>query len=391
MKNESSIKMKQLILLCIFLSSSYYSQIIKDTVLGRPKYVKEYVIFLNESRPYTFMSSDSEYGHAVIMTPKNLRNRMQGTWFETDFCRYINNETYYDKNRNITKETWYYKSGEIVDDYDYTFDSLNRLIEEKRKSKYSESSSHYFYNGNNKTPNFKEAYYKAKDEPLKKYVISLDNSHSFFITKYDTISKTDSIFAITNEIWKKVDKGYRESKDSIYHKKLSKVKVYNNQYKVVEEKSFNYRSDYQNKKISLNEHFKYEYDEKGNLVKKTDWKDGKFHYYTIRSDGKIIKEEKEDSSDHTVQFIFKYTKDGKLERETIYCQDKLCFDRQYEFKNNYIYKLLHTDKIGQENKIIEPTIITFRYSFDKKKNWTSIIKNVNGKDLYKWIRKIEYY
>lgn len=385
--------MKQILFILIFLSACFNAQVIKDTILGKPKFVKEYVVFLNNSGPFTFMKGDDEYGHAVIMTPKNLRSRMRETWFQTDFCRYINNETYYDKNRNITKETWYYKSGEIVDDYDYKFDSLNRLIEEKRKNKYSEISYHYFYNGNNKTVKFKEAYYKTKDKPVEKYISNLESFKPLYITKFDTLTRTDSIFTITNDIWKKVgERSYTEVKDSIYHNKLNHVKIYDNQYRVIEEKSFNYKSDYQNKKVYLNQHFKYEYDEKGNLIKKTDWKDGKVHYYTIQGDGKIIKkEEKEDYSNNTVQLIFKYAKDGKLERETMYCRDKLCFDRQYEFKNNHIFKLLYTDKIGQENKVIEPTVITFRYNFDKKNNWTSITKNVNGKDLYKWIRKIEYY
>ena len=91
------------LLLLFFLSSFFHSQVIKDSIFGKPKFAKESVIFLNDSGPFTFMSGDSEYGHAVIMTPKNLRERMRSTWFETDFCRYINNETYYDRNRNIVK------------------------------------------------------------------------------------------------------------------------------------------------------------------------------------------------------------------------------------------------------------------------------------------------
>ncbi|PTT72300.1 hypothetical protein, partial [Chryseobacterium sp. HMWF001] len=116
--------MQQLLYFLILTSSLLQSQVIKDSVLGNPKYVKEYVVFLNDSGPFTFMKGDNEYGHATRMVPKILRRSMSGSWFETDFCRYINNETYYDKNRNITKETWYYKSGEIVDDYIYTYDSL---------------------------------------------------------------------------------------------------------------------------------------------------------------------------------------------------------------------------------------------------------------------------
>jgi len=136
--------MKKLLLFIILTSTFINCQVIKDTVLGKPKFVKESVVFLNNSGPFTFMEGDDEYGHAMIMTPENLRNSMKDTWFETDFCRYINNETYYSENRNIIKETWYYKSGEIVDAYVYKYDYLNRLITEKSKNKYSERTIRNF-------------------------------------------------------------------------------------------------------------------------------------------------------------------------------------------------------------------------------------------------------
>lgn len=385
--------MKWILLFFVFLFSVFNSQIIKDSVLGKPRYVKESVIFINDSGPYTFLRGDNEYGHAVIMTPKNLRGRMKETWFETHFCRYINNETFYDKNRNVTKETWYYRSGEIVDDYDYTFDNLNRLILEKRKNEYSEISYRYFYNGNNKTIKFKEAYYKKKDKPVEKYIANLDSFKPLFVTKFDTISKTDSIFAVTNDIWKKYNDGhsYIKAKDSIYHKKLSRVKTYDKLYRVIEEKVFRHEDDFQNKKIVLGEHFKYEYDNYGNLTKKINFSDGNLYSYIVSENGKIIKEEKKDNAGKTSYTLYTYTKDQKLESETTYYNDKLGFEKKFEYKGNYIIQLYYLDKFGREDEQIEPTIIKFKYSFDKHNNWTQVIKNVNGKDLYKWIRKIEYY
>ncbi|WP_336965568.1 hypothetical protein [Chryseobacterium contaminans] len=378
--------MKHILFILFFLSTYCNSQVIKDTVLGKPKFVKEYVVFLNDSGPYTFMKGDDEYGHATIMTPDNLRKRMRDTWFTTDFCRYINNETYYDKNRNITKQTWYYKSGKIVDDYYYVYDSLNRLTTQNKRG-YSESTRHYFYDGNSKTAKFSELYYKRKDEPVQKYTNNLESFKPLFITKYDTITKTDSIFAITNDIWKKVENGYTTYKDSIYHKKLSEVKIYNKQYKVIEAKTFNYTLDYENKKIFLSGHFKYDYDEFGNLVKRMDIKDGKYRYYTISGKGKIIEEEKNDNSARTSYIVYTYTKDKKLEKETMYYNDKVDLETRFEYNNNYITKLYYLDKYRMK----EPVIVSFKYTFDKHKNWIEIIKNVGGKDLYKWIRKIEYY
>lgn len=383
--------MKQLLLFFIFLSSFSSSQI-KDSIFGKPKFIKESVVFLNDSSPFTFMKGDDEYGHAVIMTPKNLRNRMKDTWFETNFCRYINNEVSFDKNKNITKEIWYYKSGEVVDDYTYVYDDLNRIITESSKSRYSERTSHYFYDGDSKIAKFKKYYYKRENESLKIFVNNLESFKPLFVTKFDTISKTDSIFAITNDIWKKVDvRSYTRSKDSIYYKKLSRVKIYNKQYKVIEEKFFNYEDDFENKKILLTRHLKYEYDKSKNLTKQIDFKDGKFYSYVMFGNGKIIREEKNDDYGKSLYTVYTYTKDQKLERKTMYNNEKICFDLRFEYTGNYITKLYYLDKFGQEDKEIEPTVITFKYIFDKQKNWKEIIKNVDGKDLYLWTRQIEYY
>ncbi|ROI05564.1 hypothetical protein EGI16_04035 [Chryseobacterium sp. G0240] len=382
----------RLLIFLTFLSIFFNAQVIKDTIAGNPKFVKESVVFLNESNPFTFMKGDDEYGHAVIMTPKNLRERMRNTWFETDFCRYINNETSYDKNRNIIQETWYYRSGKIVDDYVYTFDSLNRLTTEIIKNEYSEKRSRYWYDKDSKTADFEEYYSKWKDEPAKRNVRNMKKFSPLFEVKFDTLSKTDSIFAITNSIWKSLgNRSYTRSKDSVYYKKLSRVKVYNNQYRVIEEKFFNYEDDYENKKVYLKDHFKYEYDVLGNITKKTNVKDGKYYSYIRLGNGKTIKEEKNGNSARSSYTVYTYTPDQKLKRKTVYYNDKVWHDIRFEYKGDYITRLFYLDKFGREDEEIEPVQISFKYKFDKQKNWIEVTKNVNGKDLYKWLRKIEYY
>ena len=151
-----------LVLGIIIQAQQNSSRIIKDSILGKPKYVKEYVLFLNGSGPFTFMSVDDEYGHGVFRTPEHLRSLMSGSWFGQDICRYINNETHYDKNRNITNETWYYRSGEILDNYEYTYDNLGRLINEKSNNKNSTDNKKYIYKGSSKRLKFTE--YRSKME-----------------------------------------------------------------------------------------------------------------------------------------------------------------------------------------------------------------------------------
>ncbi|WP_336702476.1 hypothetical protein [Chryseobacterium indologenes] len=383
--------MRSLLLFLIFSSIFSSSQVIKDSILGKPKFVKENVIFLDNSGPYTFMKGDDEYGHATKMTPENLRKSMEDSWFETYFCRYTNNETYYNRNQKIVKEIWYYRSGDTVDLYNYQYDHLNRLTIKKSQNRYSDIASHYFYEKDNKTPKFAESYYKRKNV-IEKFTFNYESYEPLFVTEFDSITKTDSIFAITNDIWKKVgERSYTEGKDSIYHKKLSRVKIYNNDFKIIEEKFFDYKSDYQNKKISLNGHYKYEYDEFRNLVKQTGFKNGKISSSVVFENGKKVREEDINDNGTTQSTVYIYTKDQKLERQTMYYNDKIIFERSFKYKGNYITNMTYLNKIGMEDKNIVPKLITFKYKFDKQKNWIETIKNVDGKDLYKWVREIEYY
>lgn len=367
--------MKKLFLLSVLFfamlifKAQQTSKIIKDSLFGKPKFVKEYVVFLNDSHPYTFMEGDNEYGHATRMNPKNLREMMRDSWFGSSFCRYTNNETFYNKNGTIAKEIWYYRYGKIVDDYDYLYDNEKRLITEKSKNNYHEKASHYFYDDKNKAVMFAEDYYKWENEPLKKYINRYEDSRFFTVTKFDTLTKTDSTFAITNDIWKKAgERSYVEAKDSVYHQKLYNIKLYNDKYKIVEEKFFDYKSDYENKKISLRRHLKYEYDESGNKIKEIELNEGRVFSIIVFENDKIISEEKIDGNGKATINIYRYTKDKRIESKTSYYDDKVLAEYKYEYQGSYIAKISFLDKLGRQNKEIQPTIVIFKYKFDKQKN-----------------------
>lgn len=382
--------MKQIVFFLFLISVYCNSQVIRDTVLGKPKFVKEFVVFLNDSGPFTFMKGDDEYGHATIMVPRILRRSMRVSWFETDFCRYTNNETSYDRKRNIIKEVWYYKSGEIIDDYDYTYDDLNRLIKERTKNADSEDISRYFYEKDSRTMKFRESVVRNKDDSVEKFITNFEKGKPLLITKFDTITKTDSIFVLTNDLWREKGESYEKWKDSLYHKRLSKIRIYDHKYRIIEEQKFDYENDFQNR-IALQTNLKLEYDDYGNIVKQSYFSDGYYHLYTVSENGKIIKEEKSDDGSKTLTTVYTYTKDHKLERKVVYYDNKVSSDINFEYNGNYITKFYFFKKFGRADKDIKPTVVNFRYIFDKHKNWTEIIKNVDGKDLYKWVREIKYY
>ncbi|WP_143885640.1 hypothetical protein [Chryseobacterium binzhouense] len=368
------------------------SKIIKDSIFGKPKYVKEYVLFLNDSGPFTFMHGDDEYGHSVIMTPQNLRSRMSGTWFESDFCRYINNETYYDKNRNITKETWYYRSGDVVDDYDYTYDFLGRLINEKSTNKYSKTYKKYIYEGSSKKLKFTEYRSKWEDEPTKVYFINHEKYNPFIITKFDTLTKTDSVFAVTDFVWNKLGKNsFLEGKDSVFRKRLTQVNFYDNDLQIKESKSFSYRSDHYNKKLFQRGYTKYERDTLGRIIKETQINDDKYRYYILEKNGKYREEIIGGAFASISSTAYEYYDDGTLKTRKNFYQGNILNQIQFTYENNQIVKVLYLDAQGESKSDLKATEIVFKYKYDKYKNWTEVIKNVDGKDLYKWIRKIEYY
>ncbi|MBB5332052.1 hypothetical protein [Chryseobacterium koreense] len=384
--------MKSIILFCVFLSNMVYSQIIKDSILGKPRYVKEYVLFLNNSGPYTFLKSDSEYGHAIIMTPKNLRESMRSSWFETDFCRYTNNETYYDKNRNITKEIWYYESGEIVDDYNYTYDSVGRKINENSGNKHAARNIQYFYEGASNKLKFVKYSLKWKDEPTKTYFGNRETYTPFTITKYDSVSKTDSIFTVTDFIRKKVgENSYQDAKDSIFRKKLTRVNLYDENFQIKESKYFDHKTDYNNKKLFQSGFTKFEYDSLGRTTKETQIRDDKYHYFILEENGKYREELKDGEYPSVSSVEYEFDKNGNIIKKTRIYQGSITNQAQFVLDKNQIQKLYYIDSWGKKNEELVPNNVLFKYKYDQHNNWIECIKNVNGQDLYLWKREIKYY
>ena len=384
--------MKKNLLLLLFITSFSFAQVIKDSILGKPKFVKEYVLFLNESGPRKFMEFDDEYGHATNMSPENLRQSMRTSWFETNFCRYINNETSYNKNHKITKETWFYKNGEIVDDYNYTYDHIGRLSNEKSVSKNSSRNKKYIYKGSSKKLKFTEYSSKWKDEPTETFFNNREGYTPFIVTKYDTLSKIDSIFTITDFIWKKVgENSFQEGNDSIFRKKLTQVNFYDDNFQIKEAKFFDYKLDRNNVDLFQDGSAKYEYDSLGRVIKETQIKDDKYHYFILEKNGKYREEVKEGGYASVSSIEYSYNNVGKLKTRTYFYQGNISDEISFEYNNDLIAKLYYLDTWGKEKKDIKPTLITFKYKFDKNNNWTECIKNVDGKDLYLWKREIKYY
>lgn len=375
----------------LFISSLCNSQIIKDSILGKPKYVKEYVVFLNNSGPFTFMQGDNEYGHAVIMIPKFLRERMSKTWFESNFCRYINNETHYDSDRKIIKEIWYYKSGKVVDEYSYEYDKFARLKKEYSKNSYSDDIREYFYEGNNNFARFEKSTYRRKGEKAEFYLKDNNQFNHLSVSKYDSISKTDSIFSVTNKYMKNLgERTYTSALDSIYRRRLTKIRIFDNSFRVIKEKIFN-PDEYNLNKIFFSNEINYQYDSVGKISRKSQFHDDKYHYFILEKSGKYREEIKNGNIASNSTTEYEYDSNSIIKGITHFYQGKISTQIRFEYKNKRIEKLYYLDTWGKKENELKHDIITFKYKFDQHKNWTECIKNVNGKDLYIWKRDIQYF
>jgi hypothetical protein len=396
--------MKILALILVIIGSTFKAQVIKDTIFGKPKFVKEYVLFLNESGPFTFMRGDSEYGHAVMMIPKFLRSNMSRSWFSTNFCRYTNNETKYDHDGRMTKETWFYRSGRFINAVDYKYDDLSRLKTVVENDKYSTDKKTYIYQGNSNKIHFIEDYKKLTKYGIEAFkdmsdwdeerliIKNVANNEIPYESRFYAKTKTDSIFEITNKKYIPLENNsFTRIQDSVFYRKLKRLKIYNDEYKVIEEKIFNFEDDLYNLKTTLTDHRKYEYDEKGRVLKQINFNDGNNYSYIINAAGKVLSEEKTQSFGKTYFTTFKYDDKGKILEKTHNYDNRISHQEKYEYEGNYIKKLTYSEFFGIDGKELRTSIITFKYKFDKQKNWTECIKNVDGKDLYLWKREIQYY
>lgn len=379
--------MKKLLFLLLFFSVFAFSQVITDSILGKPKFVKEYVVFLNDSESFKLFSNDGDYGHGVAVDNNALRSSMEGSWFRSDICRYVNNETYFDKNGKIVEDKWFFKDGRLKSHHFYKYDKFGRLTFENWES--YRSTTQYYFSKDEFEPIYRKFINIGDNGEREITIQNLENFKFLEFTKSDLVKKIDSTFRYLNSNGDEIRRTSDDEEDDneIKSKVLFRVNTFDDKYRVIEQKIFrNF-----NNSIILNKHTRFEFDTKGNIIKEINFNDSDYFSYSISSSGKIIEKiEKEDTERN--YFIEKeFSSDNKLIRETWFWEKIINHKVRYEYNDNLISKLYYFDSWGKEKNDIKPSIITFKYKFDKHKNWIECTKNVDGKDLYLWKREIQYY
>lgn len=148
-----------------------------------------------------------------------------------------------------------------------------------------------------------------------------------------------------------------------------------------------------NAKDSLMYHFSYKYDEKGNRTEHTVYlpDSTQFMKFTYQYDDKGNRTEISEynaSACLVWNATFKYDEKSKLIENYYYKPDASNFvkiDFTYDEKGNISEEKRYTS-IGTKTDIWR-----FTYKLDNKGNWVEKIKLVNGKEVKKFVRAIEYF
>ncbi len=377
---------KKIILIFIFLfvTSIAKSQTFpKDSLYGNVKRIREKVIFLTEIENLQLLYYD-DYGHSGFMGPESTISRFHDTWYSSNFCYYLNYERFFNPNRKIIKEYWYGKRDDFMNSYRYVYDKKERLISTIDSSEYSiDTRNHYFEEyGDYVDENiiyenlelniFSHNYKKYKNGKVIRTKNFDDNGTiSENINHYNEFGKLDYIIYKNPNTWKKLE-GNSHSygvQDSIGVTYKNLINEYDIRNRLVKTRTFDLDSDkYSNDVI-----------ESGQTI-------------NIYEGDNLITRFTSNKNDYQTYYNFRYNKSNQLIAK--YCCEKDITNakiiQKYKYKTDIISDLTYEEESFETKKMVKYNI-SYSYKYDDNKNWTEIIKTVDGVKLYKWIREIEYY
>lgn len=372
-----------LIIIFPFLAKS--QNLPKDTLYGNIKRIREKVIFLTEIENPQLLYYD-DYGHSGFMGPESTIGRFHNTWYSSNFCYYLNYEKLFNKKRKIIKETWFGKKDDFIDSYRYLYDKKDRLISTIDSSDiYSVGTkNHYFEEYGEiideniiyedvKNNIFSHGFIKYKKGKviLKKHY---DESGAVYESKniYNDIGKLEYTMYKNPNSWKKLDGdswGYGVH-DSIGVTYKSLINEYDERNRLIKTKIFDlYSSDNNHDPVQTSQTI-----------------------YVYQGNNLITQINSSKGANGLTYYNYRYDKNNKLIGNYCCAEDiaNSKIIKKYKYDGDKIIKLTYSEESSETKKMIAHNI-SFSYTYDKNNNWIEILKTVDGRDLYKWIREIEYY
>lgn len=403
-------KTSQILAIILFLFTFSYGQQ-KDTIYGKVKSIREEVTFLNDKQQnYNPVGISGDYGHSGWNRKTGKKSQFNIWWYNTPFVHYINYYKEFDKKNNLIKEEWYFKNQNIVTSYLNTFNELGDLILQKvtdNRNGYVINDYDYY--------SILNSYDKDKNLIFRKTSQS-DDSYSINSKKFDSLNNIKSDFYY-NSLYPK------ESRKSEYiydvNGNLTDIKKYEGN-KETSGKKYEYDENNRKVKIFFHTPFTWVKTRKGSKQKRTEkGSDNLYQVFGYDEKDRIIETQTYNQNFYRKNLIVlsgieRKVFDNNLLRKVLHNDknDSLLYFENYEYdlKNRITKKIVR--KVNQtENtrmltytystydlpiKLIyeesrKRTEINFEYEFDSKDNWVKQTKIVNGKKLYVWTRKIEYF
>lgn len=363
------MKLKIILIFAIFATIFLSAQEIpKDTIFGKIKRVREKVVFLTEKENHQLFYYD-DYGHSGFMGPQRTIDRFRDLWYSSDGCYYLNYERHFDPSRKVMRDLWFGKKDNFLNSYRFVYNKENKIKFEIDSSKYSVDKTTYYYEANGDETRiyensdgdfFSHTFKRFKDNKLVtsksmdehgvvdefKYYYNSDGKLSYRFYKNPNVWKKTSERTHTYGVQDTIGTFYKDLINE-YDSKGRLIKIY--RYSLYDDRNYE-------KPILTNTQV-YEYDDIGNMTMMNN------NYY------------------------FVYDKKNRLIQKNC-CKDNNGKPRVYQkYKYNDKNQIKELEYFG-ENKVHKAV---FRYKYDENNNWIEIVKNVDGKDMYKWIREFEYY
>jgi len=368
------------IIISIIPSLGVSQKLPKDSLFGSVKKIREKVIFLTKKEnPQVIYESD--YGHMGFQGPEKTISIFNTYWYSLHLCYYINYERYFNKDGKIIKDIWYGKKDVPFNMYRYTYDKKGRVdtvIDSSMIEHIAETKKHY-YDQWEGSDFLKESIIHLDYNFFRLYNIGYVKGKKVSSQQYDdegvifdTIFKYNDVGKLDNYIYKR--RKWSSETNSIRYESRKKIYEYDKKNRLTgiytSGPFFDNNSSTERHK---NNQFEYDGD---NLITEI---------YFI-NDGKKIKEG---------YLNYRYDKSNRLIKKYSFDKDisKATTILVYTYKKDKITKLTFSQEEYDKNhnKYLKKYTILYKYKYDSHNNWIEIIKTVDGVDLYKWIREIEYY
>ena len=370
----------------MYVSQNVMCQV-NDTLYGDVKHLKSYVTFQDSTiQNEKLFSSEGDYGHYGFSSKEFAMGRWKNWWYNTHFVHYINVEKSFNKKKQLVKESWFYKNGNLVYQYKYVYDKKDRLISELEYSDYDSDrigikKYGYKYDGKIATiletnighdyhySNMKRFQYDNKDRMIRTDVLYGEGEMSSTIIEYDSINNIRRTYTYSEDQWvKSGDRSHtlkNYPKGMIY---LKKVESLDHELKVVKSVEYSER-DYNNQ------------------VKKID-----SSLYSYQN-GNLIKIEKSYGRLGTNLNTFKYDSKNRLIEEirTYSDRENPILKTQYKYDEyDQVIKLIYYEGEFGDSKPLSVEI-DFELQYDDRGNWIEQKKIVDGVHLFTWHRVINYW